>query len=41
MKIKYDDQITNYDALVQALGKAGFYVEGEPEYLDSTEEEEP
>ena len=38
IKIKYDEQITNYDALVQALAKAGFYVQGEPKYLDSTEE---
>ena len=33
MKVTYDDQVTNYDALVKALAKEGFYVEGEPEYL--------
>ena len=34
MKVTYDDQVTNYDALVKALAKEGFYVEGEPEYLE-------
>ena len=33
MKVTYDDQATNYDELVKALAKEGFYVEGEPEYL--------
>lgn len=33
MKVTYDDQVTNFDALVKALLKDGFYVEGEPEYL--------
>jgi len=33
MKVTYDDQVTNYDELVKALAHEGFYVEGEPEYL--------
>ena len=33
MKVTYDDQVTNVDALIQALAKAGFYVEGKPEFL--------
>ena len=33
MKVTYDDQVTNFDALVKALSKAGFEVEGQPEYL--------
>ena len=33
VKVTYDDQVTNYDELVKALAHEGFYVEGEPEYL--------
>ena len=33
MKVTYDDQVTNFDALVKALAKEGFYVEGQPEFL--------
>jgi len=39
MKATYDDQVTNYDALVKALAKEGFYVEGEPEYLEPEDPE--
>ncbi len=33
MKVTYDDELTNFGALVKALEKEGFVVEGEPEYL--------
>ncbi len=33
IKVTYDDQVTNYNELVKALAHEGFYVEGEPEYL--------
>ncbi len=33
MKVTYDDQVTSLEALIQALAKQGFYVEGEPEFL--------
>ena len=33
IKVTYDDEVTNVDALVKALAKEGFYVEGQPEYL--------
>ena len=33
VKVTYDDKVTNVDALIQALTKAGFYVEGKPEFL--------
>jgi copper chaperone CopZ len=33
MKVTYDDRVTNYDTLVKALAKAGFYVQGKPEFL--------
>ena len=39
MKVKYDDQVTNFDAIVKELSKAGFEVEGKPEYLEPEEEE--
>ena len=34
MKVTYDDQVTNFEAIKKALAKEGFYVEGEPEYLE-------
>ena len=34
MKVKYDDQVTNFEAMVKELSKAGFEVEGQPEYLE-------
>jgi hypothetical protein len=34
MKVTFDDQVTNFDALVKALSKEGFEVQGEPEYLE-------
>ena len=33
VKVTFDDQVTSYDAIVKALAKEGFYVEGEPEWL--------
>jgi hypothetical protein len=33
VKATYDDQVTSVDALIKALAKDGFYVEGEPEFL--------
>ncbi len=33
VKVTYDDQVTNLDAIIQALAKVGFYVEGKPEFL--------
>ncbi len=39
MKVKYDDHVTNFDAIVKELSKAGFEVEGKPEYLEPEEEE--
>ena len=39
MKVTYDDQVTSYDALVKALAKEGFQVEGKPEYLEPKPEE--
>ena len=39
MKVKYDDQVTNFDAMVKELSKAGFEVEGQPEYLEPEPEE--
>jgi hypothetical protein len=39
MKVTYDDQVTNSDALVKALNKEGFEVEGQPEYLEPEPEE--
>ncbi len=33
VKVTYDDQVTNVDALIKALDDAGFYVEGKPEFL--------
>ncbi|HME44391.1 MAG TPA: hypothetical protein VKF36_14965 [Syntrophorhabdales bacterium] len=39
MKVTYDDKVTNYDALVKALAHEGFYVEGQPEYLEPEPEE--
>ena len=39
MKVTYDDQVTNFDALVKALAKEGFQVEGQPEYLEPEPEE--
>ena len=33
MKVTYDDQVTNPDALIKALAKESFYVEGQPEFL--------
>jgi hypothetical protein len=40
MKVTFDDQVTSYDAIVKALAKEGFYVQGEPEYLEPEAEEE-
>ncbi len=40
MKVTYDDQVTTFEALVKALAKEGFVVQGEPEYLQPVEEEE-
>ena len=40
MKVTYDDQVTNFDALVKALAKEGFQVEGQPEYLEPEPPEE-
>lgn len=34
MKVKFDDQITSWDAIVKELSKAGFEVDGPPEYLE-------
>ena len=39
MKVTYDDQVTNFDALVKALAREGFEVEGQPEYLKPEESE--
>ena len=39
MKVKYDDQVTSYDALVKALAHEGFYVEGQPQYLQPESDE--
>jgi len=39
MKVTYDDQVTSFDALVKALAKEGFVVEGQPEYLEPESEE--
>jgi hypothetical protein len=33
VKATYDDEVTSVDALIQALAKAGFYIEGKPEFL--------
>ena len=33
VQVTYDDEVTNVDALIQALAKEGFYVEGKPEFL--------
>jgi hypothetical protein len=33
MKVTYDDEVTNPDALIKALAKESFYVEGQPEFL--------
>lgn len=33
MKVTYDDEVTNLDALIKALDKEGFYVEGQPEFI--------
>ncbi len=33
VQVTYDDEVTNVDALIKALAKEGFYVEGEPEFL--------
>lgn len=33
VKVTFDDQVTSYDAIVKALAKEGFYVEGEPEWI--------
>ncbi len=33
VKVTYDDQVTSVDALVQALAKEGFYIEGKPEFI--------
>ena len=40
MKVTYDDELTNYDALVRALAKQGFYLEGQPKYLQPEHEDE-
>jgi hypothetical protein len=34
MKVTYDDQVTSFEAIVKELNKAGFEVEGQPEYLE-------
>jgi hypothetical protein len=34
MKVTYDDQVTGFDVFVKELSKAGFEVEGQPEYLE-------
>jgi Txe/YoeB family toxin of Txe-Axe toxin-antitoxin module len=39
MKVKFDDQVTNFDALVKELSKAGFEVDGKPEYLEPEDSE--
>jgi hypothetical protein len=33
MKVTYDDEVTNVDALIKALNKDGYYIEGQPEML--------
>jgi hypothetical protein len=33
MRVTYDDQVVTLDVLIKALAKEGFYVEGEPEFL--------
>jgi copper chaperone CopZ len=33
VKVTFDDQVTSYDTIVKALAKEGFYVEGEPEWI--------
>ena len=39
MKVTYDDQVTNFDILVNALAKEGFQVESQPENLKPEESE--
>jgi hypothetical protein len=39
MKVKFDDQVTNFDAIVKELSKAGFEVTDKPEYLEPEESE--
>ena len=34
VQVTYDDEVTTVDALIKALAKEGFYVEGEPEFLN-------
>ncbi len=31
--VTYDDQVTSLDEIKKSLDKAGFYIEGEPEFL--------
>jgi hypothetical protein len=33
VKVTYDDQVTTVDTLIKNLAKEGFYVEGQPEFL--------
>ena len=34
VKVTYDDQVTSVDTLIKNLSKEGFYVEGQPEFLE-------
>ena len=33
VQVTYDDEVTTVDALIKALAKEGFYIEGDPEFL--------
>ena len=39
MKVTYDDQVTNFEAMVKALSKEGFEVTDKPEYLEPEDKE--
>jgi hypothetical protein len=33
IKVTYDDEVATVDAMIKALDKEGFYIEGQPEFL--------
>jgi copper chaperone CopZ len=33
IKVTYDDEVVTHEALIKILAKEGFYVKGEPEFL--------
>jgi len=33
IKVTYDDQVVSVETLIKNLAKEGFYVKGEPEFL--------